>query len=198
MKTRLNLATDRFPRYRTVNLLLISALVLTLAGGAWLVSDFRLNPPDVETRSREEARLRLELEDLLRRVAEVEGRLERPDARALLAELTFLNQVMARKQFSWTLVLGEIERVIPRDVMLVGLIPEVSEEGRVFLQMEAIGRTIDDVSRFIRNLEMTASFRDVKVASDEYAILDGREEVRVVMGADYIAATMTEVGVPGD
>lgn len=198
MKTRLNLATDRFPRYRKTNLFLFSILVAALLAGVWLVSQFVLNPPDVASLASNEQQLRTEWEDLGQRVAAVEDRLGQPEASAQLSELTFLSQVMARKQFSWTHVLREIERVIPTGVYLAGLAPEIQEDGGVFLQMEARGRTIDDLSEFIGSLEMTDAFRDVKVAQEEQAIIDGRNEVRIIMGADYVGATLTEVEMPGD
>jgi Tfp pilus assembly protein PilN len=197
VKTQLNLATQPFPRYRTANLMLFVVLVASLGTGAWLFNDYRTNPPDVSTLQVEEGGVRQEWDDLGRQIAEIEGRLQQPEASALLSELNFLSQVMARKEFSWTRVLGEIEGIIPRDTMLVGLVPEISEDGQIFLQLEVLGRTVDDIAQFITNLEGTASFRDVKVASDEL-VDGGRQEVRVVMGAYYVAATISEVSVPGD
>lgn len=198
MKTRLNLATHRFPRYRTTNLLLAAILIGSASLGAWLFYDYRTNPPDVSILEGNEQQVRQEWSELGGRIGEIEGRLQRPEASDLLSELTFLSQVMARKDFSWTRVLGEIESVIPRNTMLVGLVPEISEEGQVFLQMEVLGRTVDDIADFIRALEGTESFRDVKVASDESTNEEGRDEIRVVMGAYYTAATLSEVSVPSD
>jgi hypothetical protein len=195
VKTRLNLATHRFPHYRTTNLALAAILLGSVALGAWLYYDYRSHPPDIGTLEGNERVVRQQWEELGGRIAQIEGRLQRPEATDLLDELTFLSQVMARKEFSWTRVLGEIESVIPRNTMLVGLVPEISEEGQVFLQMEVLGRTVDDIAAFITGLEATESFRDVKVASDS---IEEGQEYRVVMGAYYVAATIAEVSVPGD
>jgi len=198
VKTRLNLAARPFPRYRRTNRILAGVFIAALGAGALQVLDFVFEPPDVGTLVGTERALRVEWEDLGRRIAEVEGRLRLAEAGAEMPELMFLSQVMARKQFSWTLMLREIERVIPTSVYLDGLIPKISEEGQVSVQMEARGRTIGDVSQFIENLELTDAFSSVKAFESEDGIVDGRPEVRVVMGADYIAATLTEVGVPGE
>lgn len=197
MKTRLNLATHRFPRYRAINLLLAGVLVVALAAGGGFVYEFMAHPPDVGSLRVQEEAVRQDWEDLGQRVGEIDGRLRQPESSALLSELTFLSQIVARKDFSWTLVLREIARVIPRNVFLVGLAPEISEDGHVFLQMEVRGRSVDDVAEFISGLEKTDAFRNVKVASDEAGV-DGLDEVRVVMGADYVAAAMSEVSIPGD
>ena len=198
MKKRLNLATQRFPRYRTTNIILMGVLIGSLGLGAWQVGEYFLDPPDIATLQTREQGLRVEWGDLAQRVAEIEERLGEPESTSQLTELMFLSQIMARKQFSWTLMLREIERVIPTSVQLVGLIPEISETGQVFVQMEARGRTIGDLSEFIENLELTDAFRDVKAFEQEQAIAGGREEVRLVIGADYVSATLTEVGGSGE
>jgi Tfp pilus assembly protein PilN len=198
VKTRLNLATHGFPRYRSANLMLLAVMIVAVGLGAWQVMEYFLDPPDVETLERTERELRGEWERLGQQVGEIEARLQQPGSTSQMSELTFLSQIMARKQFSWTLMLREIERVIPTSVQLVGLIPEISEGGEVFVQMEARGRTIGDLSEFIANLELTDAFRDVKAFEQEQAVVDGRDEVRVVMGADYIGAALTEVSASGE
>lgn len=195
MKTRLNLATHRFPKYRKTNLALTAILIAALGAGAWLAGDYSLNPPDVSTLELSEQEVRGQWDDLGRSVAEIESRLQADEASSQMSELMFLSQIMARKQFSWTRMLREIERVIPASVQLVGLIPDISEGGQVFVQMEARGRTIEDLSEFIANLELTEAFRDVKAFEQEQGVFDGRQEFRLVMGADYVGAALTGVTV---
>lgn len=198
MKTRLNLAAHAFPRYRNTNLVLSGVLMAALGLGTWQVTEYFLDPPDVETLEQSEQELRTEWEGLGQRIAEIDTRLQQPESTSQMSELMFLSQIMARKAFSWTRMLREIERVIPTSVQLVGLIPEIGEDGGVSVQMEARGRTIMDLSQFIANLEMTDAFSNVKAFEQEQGIFDGREEVRVLMGADYTGAALTSVSVPGE
>lgn len=197
MKSRLNLASHPFPRYRKTNLVLGVVLLAALAAGAWLGREYVLDPPDVAPLRATEKELEAEAEALRRSIEEIQGRLGQPEATAMLSELNFLGQIMARKQFSWTRVLREIESVIPPGVYLVGLIPEIGDDGRIFLQMEVRGLTYGDLARFQNSLELTDAFRDVRVAEDENDV-DGSGEVRQIMGADYVAVPLTEVSAPGD
>jgi Tfp pilus assembly protein PilN len=175
-------------------MILLGILDLALVAGAWLVWDYTRNPPDVTSLAASESRLRAEWDDLGERIEAAEGQLARSSGTAQLSELTFLSDVMGRKRFSWTLVLREIERVIPPSVYLVGLVPDIGEDGQVFLQMEARGRSVPDVSQFMASLEMTDAFRNVRLAEDEQGV-DGGSEVRVILGADYVAAALSEVSV---
>ena len=137
----------------------------------------------------------MEWEALGRQIQELEQRLSQPEARAQIEEVRFLSQTLERKRFSWTVLLDEIERVIPQNVYLVGLEPAISEEGQVDISMEARGQTIDDLSEFIAGLEQTAAFRDVAVTIEERGFVEGRPEIRVVMGAQYIQPVPDSGGV---
>ena len=198
MKTRLNLATRPFPRYRTTNLVLAGVLIGSLGLGVWLVAEYFLDPPALGPLQQTEAELREHWEDLGLSIAEIEVRLQAPESTSQMSELIFLSQIMTRKQFSWSVMLREIEQVIPTTVQLVGLIPDIGEGGRVFVQMEARGRSIAGLSEFIANLELTDAFRDVRVVEREETVVDGLREERVVMGADYVGAALTEVVNTGE
>jgi Tfp pilus assembly protein PilN len=139
---------------------------------------------------------RVEWEYLGEQVQTVEARLDRPESVALLEEIQFLDEVIQRKGFSWIALLNEIENVIPRSVYLRSLVPEVAGAQTVLVQMEARGKSIDDLSAFISGLEGTAAFRDVKVSIEERGDVAGQAEIRVLMNALYTPATKSEVSAP--
>ena len=138
MRSRLNLATHRFPKYRRANLALAGMLAVALLVGGVLVSDYVLNPPDLQALEQDEQRIRADWNDLGQEIDQIEARLQETESTTQMSELTFLSQIMARKQFSWTRMLREIERVIPASVQLVGLIPDIGEGGHVFVQVPVL------------------------------------------------------------
>ena len=130
-------------------------------------------------------------------MADLDERLRRPEALAAIEEVRFLNQVIDRKRFSWTHLLGEIERVIPRNVYLLTLEPRIDAAGLVQVQMQTRGQAIDDLSRFISDLEGASAFRDVTVLSEARGDVEGRSEIHLNMEVQYLPeAAYITAGAP--
>ena len=186
----LNLSGRRFPRYRGTNLMLTGVLVLILMFSVWQVVGFQDYTARVSELNRREQALLVESEHLGTRIEELDQRLGRPDVRAQIQEIQFLDQVIERKNFSWMQLLEQIEIVIPRDVHLTSLVPQVRREDAVYVQMEARGRSIDSLSEFIARMEVSAAFRNVVVSLEERDTVQGVVEVRIVMGAEYLPSAL--------
>lgn len=190
-KYRLNLASQPFRPYRATNLVLALVLALVLGFTAWQVlayRGYRKESPDL--RALEAARSAVG--ETGRGIQQLNVRLSQPEAQARLKELQYLSQVIERKRFSWTRMLQVMEEVIPDNVYLVALQPEIGEDGSVYLQMEARGQAMADLTRFIADLEGTPDFWDVSVSVDERGTVQGRQEIRVVMGANYAQEEQAE------
>ncbi len=190
MKYHLNLSNSPFPHYRTTNVLLSGVLILVAAFSVWQLVSFLGYIDDVQVLGEDEQEARVEWASLGDQISDIEARLGRPEALAGIEEVRFLNTVIERQRFSWTLLLADIEGVIPRAVYLVTLQPQIGESGEVLVRMEAIGQTIDALSQFIRDLEGTDRFQDVAVSSETRSI-DGGTEIQLTMTAAY----MPEAGV---
>src|SRR5262249_46902780 len=110
---------------------------------------------------------RIEAESLGSRVAELESRLDRPEATAKLNEIGFLNRLIARRNFSWTRLLADLETLVPNNVHLVNLAPEIGSNGAITLQIDLLGRSIADISEFIHRLEKSPVFQNITVSTEQ-------------------------------
>src|SRR6266568_8436983 len=108
-----------------------------------------------------EVETRIESESLGKRVAEVESRLDRPEATAKLNEIGFLNHLIAQKNLSWTRLFADLEEMVPNNVHLVGLRPDIGANGVIKLQIDLEARSIADASEFIHRLEMSPVFQNI-------------------------------------
>ena len=187
MKYHLNLSNNPFPHYRTVNVLLSGLVVLTVAFSAWQLVSLGGYVEEVRELTATEQETRVEWKSLGDQIGDIEDRLGRPEALAGIEEVRFLNAVIERQRFSWTLLLEDIERVIPRAVYLVALQPQIGDSGEVLVRLEARGQTIDALSQFIRDLEDTDTFRDVAVSSEARGGVDGNSEIQLTMTVQYTA-----------
>lgn len=161
-----NLATRPFYNDR--------AITLAIAGVALLVAVWTA----VNT---------IELMSLTRRRGTIQGRVEqyRAEAARISAEaaarqqgidrasLTQLagsareaNALIDERSFSWTTLLGLLEKVMPMDVRLVSVSPRV-EKGVLLVTMTVVAREFSDVAAFIDALVETGAFSDVAPAEQQ-------------------------------
>lgn len=190
---RFNLAERPFRRYRATNLLLAGTFVALAVFGGWQVVAYRATSADLSGLRADQQAALAEWDALGSRIAEFELRLGRPDSAAAAEEVRFLNQILARKEFSWTTLLLDMEATVPRWVKLVSLAPGISGVGDVRLRMEARGRSVDDLSRFLSDLENSPAFSNVVVSIEERGVVDGREETRMLIDVNYDAAAIPPV-----
>src|SRR5207249_1480188 len=145
----LNLSTRPFPAYRVVNLALALFFVVIVGVSVWQAYSFRHYSGLVKSFRDEERNAQVDKNSLGTQLSDLGARLDRPVTTAKLAEIDFLNNLIIRKHFSWTEVFANLENVIPENVHLNSLAPEISKD-KVALKMEIQCRSISDESEFIR------------------------------------------------
>jgi hypothetical protein len=182
-KFDLNLSTRPFPAYRLVNIALITILVVFVVISIWQVVGFsRFSSMAAVIRPAQE-QAGVEAEALGTRMAELGSRLDRPEATAKLNEIGFLNQLIARKNLSWTRLFADLEDMVPDAVHLVTLTPGISEEGIVTLSLALQGKSITDISQFVERLEQSPVFENITVAAEERRDLGN--DVNLTLRTDY-------------
>ena len=82
-----------------------------------------------------------------------------PDGR-VLAEWGVLKDLVDRRTFSWTGLFARLERVLPREVRLVSIAPDV-EHGEVLLEIAAVARPPQAGLALVGVLEGRGEFEDV-------------------------------------
>ena len=128
---------------------------------------------------------RVESEALGRRLAELEAQLNTPEAAAKLAEIGYLNNLIARKSFSWTQVFAHLENLVPDTVHLTSLRPDLLDNGRIVMNIDVRGRNIDVISEFIRALEESPAFEDVVVSVEQKRDAAAPNDVDVALTVNY-------------
>jgi hypothetical protein len=166
MKTPLNLASRPFRNESLPALLFGIACVGLLAFTAYhAVLAYGLSPGRSSALHGELAALQAETARL--RQESQKMRVPKPD-RATLAQWTLLKELVDRRTFSWTHVLGRLEAVVPEGVRIIAVEPSLGRgEFRVELTTEL--RSPEDGLLLVRALEACDEFEDVYPVSDEGA-----------------------------
>ena len=122
--------------------------------------------------------------------ANAERILNSPENRSTRDESQALNQLIERKAFSWTLVLENLERVMPARVHLVSINPELDEENQLALKMSVAGDSRDRAIELARRMEESQRFAQTNIVSEGATQSTTGDTVRV----DIVAIYIPEIG----
>jgi type IV pilus assembly protein PilN len=101
-----------------------------------------------------------------------EARMHQPQNMAVLERSQFLNAVFARKSFSWTAVLMDLERVLPTGVQVTSIEPSITKEGDVNIRLRVSGDR-ERAVLLVRNLETSQRFLSPRLASEQAQTQEG-------------------------
>jgi type IV pilus assembly protein PilN len=165
MRIQLNLASQPFvelgPLYLRLRVLI--ALLALMAVPLWLLLG-------AEKRKASEAHARLASVEQKTQAIESQQRgfqsqMHEPRNAAVLTQSQFLNQIFARKAFSWTAVMMDLETVLPSGVQVLNLDPVISRDGKVTIRLRVSGQH-DRAVDLIRNLEHSRRFLYPRLADE--------------------------------
>ncbi len=153
-----NLASEPFRRdrpYIIASFTLSLLLFLTLATLGYLMvtgSDEAL-----------EARLLVEQarSDLARLAAEqarLEAVIRKPENGEVIERSVFLNQLLLRKGISWTRIFSDLEKVVPHNVRLISVRPQVTAQHEIFLEMVVGSQAPEPFIEMLMRMESSAQF----------------------------------------
>jgi Tfp pilus assembly protein PilN len=171
---RTNLSTRPFYNQRIVHLWLVAMAVVVAAATAFNASRvLRYSRSDTRLAtqaSQDESRVREIHQEAVRLRASVDPR--QVDFAA--ADARQANDLIDRRTFSWTELFNRFETTLPDDVRIASVKPRVDRDRGIVLTINVSAKTVDDVGAFIKNLEDTGAFaniRPVEERNDEAGLL---------------------------
>jgi type IV pilus assembly protein PilN len=165
MRVQLNLASRPFvelgPLYLRLRVLIV--LLALIALPLWLLLG------SVE-RKASEAHARLasvqqKIDAIEAQQRSFQAQMHQPRNAAVLSQSQFLNQVFARKAFSWTAVMMDLENVLPSGVQVMNIDPVISRDGKVTIRLRVSGAH-DRAVNLVRNLEHSHRFLAPRLAGE--------------------------------
>src|SRR5215469_4364567 len=165
MRIGINLATQPFRRDRPV-LVASGILSFALLGLLGVLIYLSLT----ERGQLAEARHNVDvLERKIRVVAagqqKLDAVLRRPENAEVLERSLFLNALLYRKGISWTRLLADLEKVLPPNVRIIQIRPQVASESQVYLEMVVAAQTPGPMFEMVRDLESSQVFGETNVYS---------------------------------
>jgi type IV pilus assembly protein PilN len=185
MRIEINLATRPFvelrPLFARLRLAMAALAVLAIALGVGLhFLNARAQAAEAKMDDLKAQTLALQTERETN-----ERRMQQPQNRAVLDRSQFLNALFARKSFSWTSVMMDLENVLPSGVLVTSIDPVITADGEVNIRLRVSGdreRAVD----LVRNLEKSQRFLAPRLANETAQLQDASRSIGPV-----------KVGAPG-
>jgi Tfp pilus assembly protein PilN len=166
MRIEINLASQpfqdaqRFVRQWSLTLGLVGLLTLALVAGAvlrlrsWTVEEHRINE------------LQAQIAQGDREIAQAQAFLNRPENRDTRDKSLILNELIARKAFSWTEVFSDLERIMPPRLHVVSIRPELTPDNQLALVMMVAGESRERALDLVRRMEKSPRFREPQIVAE--------------------------------
>jgi len=169
---RTNLSTRPFYNERAVHALLALAAVIVVALAVF-------NTSRVISLSRRHTELNARAQTAETRAGELRAAalgirrgLDTKELAAVAAAAREANAIIDRRLFSWTELFNRFETTLPDDVRITSVRPKIDRDGTVTVTLGVVGRRVEDIERFMGNLEATGSFADM-LTREENAMEEG-------------------------
>lgn len=155
---RANLSTKPFYNERAVRLWIGVLALVVLAATVVNVSQvlhYSRNETDLALRASQDENA---ARDLRARAAQERASVDAKQIEAESARAKEANNLIDRRTFSWTEVFNRFEATLPDDVRVTSVHPTLDKDRQIQLGVTVVARTVDDVDKFMANLEATGVF----------------------------------------
>lgn len=165
MRISVNLATRPFvelrPLFAKLRLAIAALVILAIGLGLWLHA---LNGRAKIAQAQMDA-LKVKTQQFQQERQANESRMHQPQNMAVLERSQFLNDLFARKSFSWTAVMMDLERVLPVGVQVTSIEPVITKSGDVNIRLRVSGDR-ERAVQLVRNLETSQRFVSPRLVSE--------------------------------
>lgn len=164
-RVEINLASEPFRRDRPALVASAAGAFLLLAALAVLVSLAVTERGRAAETSRDIEQLRAQLRSLAAEQGDLEATLRQPENAEVLERSRFINSLLHRKGISWTKIFDDLEGVMPHNVRLFALRPQVDAHNEVLLDMVVGAESGPPVVEMLKRLESSPQFGGTHIHS---------------------------------
>ncbi|PYP90721.1 MAG: hypothetical protein DMG65_10510 [Candidatus Angelobacter sp. Gp1-AA117] len=173
MRININLSSQKYEDagefYLRWGSALALALIITVGLGAWA---WKHHGDTVSDRQRID-KLRRQIEEVDRDRAQNQAIRDRAENRDAVEQSDFWNNIIEQRQFSWTQLFSDLEKIMPGRAFVVAIHPIASEgkatspDNRLKLELIIDGEKHDNGLELIRHMEGSPRFRFPEIQSEE-------------------------------
>lgn len=153
MRFPVNLAREPFRRDRAILVASGATGVLLLATLILLIV-IAVSERQQATEARAElAKVNQRLQNIRAEQTRLDAQLRRPENEVVIDRSILINSIIRRKAISWTRIFGDLGAVLPHNVRIAVIRPQVNSKDQLLLDMTVESETPEPVIQFVSKLE---------------------------------------------
>ena len=119
--------------------------------------------------------------------SQAEAKLNQAENRILREQSQTINELIRRKAFSWTQVFADLEKMMPPQLHVVSIHPELTGENELEIKMTVAGQSRDRALDLVEHMEHSPRFRQPLVREESTsASQTAGDTVQFEISAGYI------------
>jgi type IV pilus assembly protein PilN len=166
MRTNINLASQPYEDARQFYLSWIPLIVGLVALALALTGKAYKNFSDSRRAEREISSIHDKMVELDKQRGEATRTLALPENAGTRDAAIFLNNVFARKSFSWTAILQDLEEATPRHVQVTAIKPQVTQDNDLEFVITVNSAQRENAIELVRRLERSPHFIQAHVREE--------------------------------
>ncbi len=109
--------------------------------------------------------------------------LDRPENRSTRDQSKFINGLIRRKSFSWTQVFADLEKMMPPELHVTAIHPEVAKDSnQLQIKLSVAGRSRDRAFQLVHRMEQSPRFFQPQIDSEDH----GQDVIHFDIASGYI------------
>lgn len=165
MRIPVNLASEPFRKDRPM-FVASAAVSVLLCGLLAVLISLSIAERNRAAQSRAEMdRVDAQLRQLSVEQGQLEAFLRKPENADVLEKSQFINALLMRKGVSWTKIFQDLETVMPHNVRLVNVRPQLNGPNDLILDMTVAAQSSEPVVQLLMNLEKSPLFGTTTIHS---------------------------------
>ena len=166
MRLPLNLATEPMRRDRPILVASAAVGVLLCVSFAMLIGLEISDRRNMDESRAQIAKVQSQLAKITAAQAQVDAQMRLPENAGVMGRSVLFNDLIRAKAGSWTKIFSDLETVLPHDVRIIAIRPQLNGRGQLSLDMTVAALTSDPVTGFLLKLESSEMFGYLTVSTE--------------------------------
>jgi Tfp pilus assembly protein PilN len=158
MRVPINLASQPFRRDRPMIIGSVALSIVLVGLLCVLVTLALIDRGRAADTNKSIAQIQRKLSSVAAEQGRLEAVLRKPENAEVLERSVFLNTLLQRKGISWTRIFADLEKVMPYNVRIISIRPEVNAQNQIRLEMNVGAESTEPVIEMLKRLESSEMF----------------------------------------